>query len=124
MVSFSLFHPKPFSWHIVVLGDNTRLPFKYSQIWHAFRLEILFTIWKDCNAVIFAHNTLDINVSMYAKACICNNVMMQIQVQTDKVALEVAHLQELLAHWGNAPCMVSYVLLDSAFGNHTPPRGH
>ena len=77
---------------MVILGDNIQLPFKYSQIWHAFRLEILFTIWKDHNVVIFSHNTLDINVSMYAKACIFNNVMMQIQVQIDKVALEVVHL--------------------------------
>ena len=77
---------------MVVLGNNTQIPFRYTQIWHAFKLEILFTIWKDRNVVIYAHNTLDINVAMYAKACIYNNVMLQIQVQIDKVALKVAHL--------------------------------
>ena len=46
---------------------------------------------------------LEINVTMYIKACIYNNVTLHIQVQIDKVALEVAHLQELLAHWGNTP---------------------
>ena len=61
---------------MVILGDNTQLAFKYSQSWHAFRLEILFTIWKDRNAVIFTHNTLDINVTMYTKACIYINVML------------------------------------------------
>ena len=38
-------------------------------------------------------------MAMYTKACICNNVTMQIQVKENKVALEVAHLQELLNHW-------------------------
>lgn len=33
--------------------------------------------------------------------------MLQIQVQANKVALEVAHLQVLLDLWGNAPCMVA-----------------
>ena len=60
-------------------------------------------IWKDCNAFLFSDNFLDIYVAMYSKACISNNVMTHIQVQTDKVMLEVAHLQELLAHWGNDP---------------------
>ena len=77
---------------MVVLGDSPKLPFKYSQVWHAFRMEILFTIWKDYNAILFSHNFLDIHVAMYSKASICNNVMMQIQVQTDNVVLEVAHL--------------------------------
>ena len=98
---------------MVVLGDAPRLSFRYDQIWHTFRMEILVTIWKDRNVVLFFHNFLDIHVAIYSKAHICNNVMMQIQVQIDKVMLEVAHLQELLAHWGNAPCT----------GDHTPPRG-
>ena len=103
---------------MVVLGDNTLISFKYAQIWHAFRLDILFTIWKNRNSIIYAHNMLDINVTMYIKACIYNNVMLQIQVQIGKVALEVAHLQELLAHWGNAPCTVACVLLPH-FSLHT-----
>ena len=61
-------------------------------------MEILFTLWKDRNAILFTHNFLDINIAMYTKVCICNNVMMQIQVQANKVALEVAHLQELINH--------------------------
>ena len=88
---------------MVVLGDSHRLPFKYSQIWHAFKMKILFTIWKDHNVILFSHNFLDIHVAMYSKARVYNNVMMQIQVQTDKATLEVSHLQELLTHWGNAP---------------------
>ena len=77
---------------MVLLGDNTLIQFKYAQIWHAFRLDILFTIWKDCNVVIYAHKKLDINVAMYSKECIYNNAMLCILVQIDKVALEVAHL--------------------------------
>ena len=61
-------------------------------------MEILFTLWKDRNSVLFNHRFLDINIAMYTKACIYNNVIMQIQVQANKVALEVAHLQELLNH--------------------------
>ena len=92
---------------MVVLGDNTQLLFKYSQIWHAFRLEILFTIWKDHNVVILANKKLDINVAMYAKTCIYNNAMLQIQVLTNKVVLEVSCLHDHLAHWGNSPCTVA-----------------
>lgn len=38
---------------------------------------------------------------------------MQIQVQANKVALEVTHLQELLNHWGNAPCTIARVPPDA-----------
>ena len=77
---------------MILLGDSPRIPAKFSQIWHTFRMEILFTIWKDRNVVLFTHSVVDINIAMYTKACICNNVVMQIQVQASKVALEVAHL--------------------------------
>lgn len=88
-------------------------------------MKILFTLWKDRNVVLFTHNFLDINVSMYTKACICNHVILQIQVQATKMALEVAHLQELLQHWGNAPCVVSRVLLDiSTSDDRSLPCGH
>ena len=83
---------------MVSLGDSPRIPRKFTQIWHAFKMEILFTLWKDRNDVLFTHSFLDINIAMYTKVCICNNVMKQIQVQANKVALEVAHLQELLNH--------------------------
>ena len=59
-------------------------------------MEIFFTLWKDRDVVLFNHTFLDINIAMYTKVCICNNVIMQIQVQANKVALDVAHLQELL----------------------------
>lgn len=83
-------------------------------------MEILFTLWKDRNVFLFTHSFLDINIAMYTKACICNNVMMQIQVQANKVALEVAHLQELLNHWGNAPCTISRVPPDASVDTSTP----
>ena len=51
-------------------------------------MEILFTLWKDMNVVLFTHRFLDINVSMYTKACICNNVVMQIYVKSTKVTFE------------------------------------
>ena len=62
-----------------------KLPFRYAHIWHAFVIDIFFTIWKDHNFVLFSHSFLDIHVVMYPKAHIYNNVMMQIQVQTKKV---------------------------------------
>ena len=89
---FKPFRPEPFSWHMILLGDSPRIPALFSQLWHTFRMEILFTIWKDRNVVLFTHSVMGINVAMYTKACICNNVVMQIQVQASKVALEVAHL--------------------------------
>lgn len=49
--------------------------------------------------------------------------MMQIQVQANKVALEVAHLQEFLNHWGNAPYTIVRVPLDALI-NTSAPRGH
>ena len=92
MIFFKPFRPEPFSWHMVILGDSSKIPWHFTQIWHTFRMEILFTLWKDRNYVLFNHNFLDVNIAMYTKACICNNVIMQIQVQANKVALEVAHL--------------------------------
>ena len=83
---------------MVILGDSPRIPWEFTQIWHTFRMEILFTLWKDGNFILSNHNILDINIAMYTKACVCNNVIMQIQVKANKVALEVAHLQELLNH--------------------------
>lgn len=51
--------------------------------------------------------------------------MLQIQVQANKVALELGHLQDLPDHWGNAPYMVARVSLDSiAFGDHSLASGH
>lgn len=47
---------------------------------------------------------------------------LEIQIQANKVALEVAHLQELLNHWGNAPCTVARVPPD-ILAYHTLPRG-
>lgn len=120
---FRPFQLEPFSWHMTLLGDSPRIPFKFSQIWDDFRMEILFTLWKDKNVILFTHNSLDTNVSLYAKACICNIVLMQIQVQDDKVALEVGHLQELQQHWGNAPCTVTTVPPDSVSADRTLPRG-
>ena len=108
---------------MVILGDSPRILRKFTQIWHTFRMEILFIMWKDRNVVLFTHNFLDINISMYTKACIFNNVMMQIQVQENKVALEVAHLQELLNHWGNAPCTIARVPPDASVDT-LMPRGH
>ena len=70
--------------------------------------------------LFFSHNFLDVNIAVYTKACICNNVIMQIQVQANKVALEVAHLQELLNHWGNAPCTVARIPLDASADTSTP----
>lgn len=55
-------------------------------------MEILFTISKDRNAILFTHSVVDINIAMYTKVCIYNNVVMQIQVQASKVVLEVTHL--------------------------------
>ena len=105
---------------MVILGDSPRFPRKFTQIWHIFKMEILFTLWKDRNAVLFTHSFFDITIAMYTKACICNNVTMQIQVQANKVALEVAHLQELLNHWGNAPCTIARVPLDASTDTLTP----
>ena len=51
-------------------------------------MEILFYLWKDRNFVLFTHIFLDVNIAMYTKACICNNVIMQIQVQANKVAFK------------------------------------
>lgn len=76
-------------------------------------MEILFSLWKDRNVVLFTHIFLDINIAMYTKVCICNNAVMQIQVQANKVALEVAHLQELLNHWDNDPCTIARVPPDA-----------
>ena len=85
-------------------------------------MEILFTLWKIRNAILSTHNFLDINIAMYTKVCIYNNVMMQLQVQANKMALEVAHLQEILNNWGNASCMVARVPLDASVVT-TLPRG-
>ncbi len=120
---FKPFRPEPFSWHMVVVGDSSQIPWKFTQIQHTFRMDIFFTLWKDRNFVLFTHIFLDINVVMCTKTCICNNVMMQIQVQEKKVALEVAHLQEILNHWGNAPCIVAKVPLDASV-DMPPLRGH
>ena len=109
---------------MILLGDSHRIPRKYSQIWHTFRMEILFTLWKDRNVVLFTHSFLDVNIAMYTKACICNNVIMQIQVQANKVALEVFHLQELLNHWGNAPCTVARVPPDGSTDTLMPKGYH
>lgn len=49
------------------------------------------------------------NVSLYSKAIIFSNILLQIQVQANKVALEVAHLQVFLDHWGNGPCTIAWV---------------
>lgn len=74
---------------------------------------------------LFSHISLDIHVSLYTKSCICNNVMLQIQVQANKVDLELGHLHDLPDHWGNAPYMVARVSLDSvAFGDHSLASGH
>lgn len=71
------------------------------------------------NVFLFTHDFLDINVSMYTKSCICNNVMMQIQVQIGKITLEVAHMQEFHNHDRNVPYMVTRVLLDLVSTHHT-----
>ena len=105
---------------MILLGDSPRIPRKYAQIWHTFRMEILYSLWKDRNVVLFTRSFLDVNIAVYTKACICNNVIMQIQVQANKVALEVAHLQELLNHWGNAPCTVARVPPDASAETSTP----
>ena len=117
---FKPFQLEPFSLHMVIWGHSPSIPQKFTQIWHTFRMEILFTLWKDRNVVLFTHSFLDINIAMYTKACIFNNVMMQIQVQSNKVALKVAHLQELLNHWGNAPCTVARVPPDNSVDTTTP----
>ena len=86
-------------------------------------MEILFTLWKDRNVVLLTHNFLYINIAMYTKACICDNVMMQIQVQANKAALEVAYLQDLPHDWCNASCVINRLPPDASV-NTTPPRGH
>lgn len=108
---------------MILLGDSPKIPQKFSQIWHTFRMELLFSLWKDRNVVLFTHYFLDVNIAMYTKACIYNNVIMQIQVQANKVALEVSHLQELLNHWGNAPCTIARVPLD-ALADASMSHGH
>ena len=85
-------------------------------------MEILFTLWKDRNSIVFNHSSINASIAMYTKAWICNNVTMQIQVQANKVTLEVAHLQELLNHWGNAPCTVARVPPDVS-AKTSMPRG-
>lgn len=122
---FRPFRLEPFSWHMVLMGDSTWLPFKFTQIWHAFRMEILFSLWQGKIVILFSHSSLDLHVSLYDKACICNNVMLQIQVQVNKVALKVAHLQVLLDHCGNSPCMVVRILQDPfSFDDCSPVHGH
>ena len=83
-------------------------------------MEILFTLWKDRNVVLFIHNILNSNVAMYTKACICNYVILQIQIQANKVALKVAQLQKFLNHWGNTPCTIFRAPPESS-NDHTPP---
>ncbi|KAH9327299.1 hypothetical protein KI387_007477 [Taxus chinensis] len=47
------------------------------------------------------------------KLVVISNVSLQIQVQAEKVRIEVEHLQTLLDHWGSTPCTVSRVLPNS-----------
>lgn len=77
---------------MALLRDPSSLTHSFTQIWHAFRIEILFALWKEKNIVLFSHSSIDMQVFLYAKTCICNNVMLQIQVQANKVTIEVACL--------------------------------
>ena len=61
-------------------------------------MDILFTLLKDRNVVLFTQSFHGIDIAMYTKACICNNVMMQIKVQANKVTLVMAHFQEVINH--------------------------
>ena len=48
--------------------------------------------------------------------------MVKIQVQTNKVALEVAHQHNILAHWENDPCTMAMVFPNFISSDHTPPK--
>lgn len=61
---FRHFWPEPFSWHMVLLGDSPGLPSKFSQLWHNFRVVILFHIWKVRNSCIFSYIQMDKYVSL------------------------------------------------------------
>ena len=74
---------------------------------------------------LFIFLLLYVNVFIFTKGCICNSVMLQIQVQANKVVLEVAHMQEILEHWGNVLCIVFiFPLVPYASCDRSLPHGH
>ncbi|KAH9293615.1 hypothetical protein KI387_041181 [Taxus chinensis] len=110
---FQPFFPTFLTWKMVLLGDLAFIPTKFYNIWHSFRAAILYHIWKSRNAVIFNKETVDRIFAISNKLVVISNVSLQIQVQVEKVRIEVEHLQTLLDHWGSAPCAVSHVPPDS-----------
>ncbi|KAH9296947.1 hypothetical protein KI387_028629, partial [Taxus chinensis] len=80
------------------------LPAVYNKIWHIFRRNILFHLWKDINNAIFNNVPLDYDFSVTNKVVVISIVMLQIQNQAEKVRLEVEHLRRLLDDWGSTPC--------------------
>ncbi|KAH9292999.1 hypothetical protein KI387_041816, partial [Taxus chinensis] len=110
---FQPFFPTFFTWKMVLLGDPAFIPAKFYNIWHSFRAAILYHIWKSRNAVIFNKETVDRIFAISNKLVVISNVSLQIQVQAEKVRIEVEHLQTLLDHWGSAPCAVSHIPPDS-----------
>ncbi|KAH9302250.1 hypothetical protein KI387_013833, partial [Taxus chinensis] len=98
---------------MVLLGDPDFIPTKYYNIWHSFKVAILYHIWKSRNDVIFNKEVVDRIFTISNKLAVISNVSLQIQVQVEKVHIEVEHLQTLLDHWGSAPYAVSHVPPDS-----------
>ena len=58
---------EPFSWHMALLVEPTKILIKYAQFWHALKVENVFTIWKYRNVAIFSQVDMDTHVSMYFK---------------------------------------------------------
>ncbi|KAH9294882.1 hypothetical protein KI387_038470 [Taxus chinensis] len=106
---FQPFLPTFFTWKMVLLGDSAFVPAKFYNIWHSFRATILYHIWKTRNSAIFNKETVDRTFVISNKLVVISNVSLQIQVQAEKVRIEVEHLQTLLDHWGSNPCTVSRV---------------
>lgn len=69
---------------MVLLGDKPNMPNRFVQLCHAFCIENLFYTWKARNVVVSKVN-FDKSISIYVKAQICSNVMLQCQVQLEKV---------------------------------------